>query len=198
MEHSSLLRIACVRDAFAWATAQKPMEPSSEYYCPTRDILAARLEHCRSDAIRLGMPERQSYLLRALLGEIGGNCFDHNLGTWEDVPGALFRWKQVRHEFFAVIADRGQGIRTTLTRVRPSISTHEEALRVAFLEQLSGRAPERRGNGLKFVRSVLLSDGIDLLFQSGDAIYRIEHGNEKWEPTVCPVRGCFSVLSWKP
>jgi len=34
----------------------------------------------------------------------------------------------------------------------PELSTDEEAVRTAFTKVVSGRAPESRGNGLKFVR----------------------------------------------
>jgi len=49
-----------------------------------------------------------------------------------------------------VLADRGQGVLTTLKRVRRELTNSSEAIRVAFTETISGRYPETRGNGLKF------------------------------------------------
>lgn len=55
-------------------------------------------------------------------------------------------------------------------RVRPELETPEQALRVAFTEIVSGREPEARGNGLKYVRSVVFKNPINLLFQTGDIL----------------------------
>ena len=64
-----------------------------------------------------------------------------------------------------VLADRGQGILTTLKRVRPELINSSEAMRLAFTETISGRYPETRGNGLKFVRSIIVEIHSHLLFK---------------------------------
>ena len=51
-----------------------------------------------------------------------------------------------------VLADRGLGILKTLQQTIPGLSGHKEALHIAFTEIVSGRAPEKRGNNLKYVR----------------------------------------------
>lgn len=188
---------AIFQSALSWISATEPKEPPKDFYCSTRDVLLARLEHCRHASTRSGMPDNQSYLFRAVVGEIGGNSFDHNLGAWKDISGAFFRWGEENGIFVAAIADRGQGVLATLCPVKPSIKTDEEALKAAFLEQLSGRAPEKRGNGLKFVRRVLLEDGIDTVFRSGNAEYVIEGGTEQWGKMNPAVSGCFAVVTWK-
>jgi len=58
-------------------------------------------------------------------------------------------------------------------RLKPSISSDIEALNVAFTEILSGRNPEKRGNGLKVVRKTLESRKIGLLFRSGVGLVTI-------------------------
>jgi hypothetical protein len=143
------------------------------------------------------MSADQSYLLHAIIGEIGNNAFDHNIGAWRDLPGILFAWQCTPDACVVAIADRGQGILQTLRQVRSELRSHEEALHVAFLERLSGRAPERRGNGLKFVRSILLEDGLDLEFQSGDAHYAVVKHQEQWSNASKAVPGCIAVVSWK-
>ncbi len=50
-----------------------------------------------------------------------------------------------------IIADRGRGIMETLKKVKPGLANDMDALTVVFTERISGRAPEARGNGLKFV-----------------------------------------------
>ena len=47
-------------------------------------------------------------------------------------------------------------------------------MEVAFTEFISGRAPEKRGNGLKLVREVVLANPIDLFYTSGDAEVRMQ------------------------
>lgn len=67
------------------------------------------------------------------------------------------------------MADRGQGVLQTLKRIRPNLIDDKKALEVAFTEIISGREPEERGNGLKFVRNVVTKNLIRLYFQSGNA-----------------------------
>jgi hypothetical protein len=180
-----------------WASAELPMEPPPAHYCPTRDIFTGRTDHCRNEALRAGMSADQSYLLHAIIGEIGNNAFDHNIGAWKDVPGIFFAWECKPGMCTIVIADRGQGILQTLRQVRPQLRSYDEALHIAFLERLSGRAPERRGNGLKFVRSILLEDGLQFAYQSGNAQYAVMKRQEHWSETSNAVPGCVAVVSWK-
>jgi len=113
-------------------------------------------------------------LLIAVLGEIGNNAYDHNLGNWRDVPGAYFAIDQDKRLF--VIADRGQGIKQTIARVKPDIQNDENALRAAFTETISGRSPEQRGNGLKFVKAAIEQNQWRLECYSGTAVIRFEGG----------------------
>ena len=71
------------------------------------------------------------------------------------------------------MADRGLGIRATLLRVRPDLKDDINALMVAFTERVSGRAPEQRGNGLKFVHNVAIKYPLGVFLQSGTAIAEI-------------------------
>ena len=194
---SSLPQFPSAQQAFKWATSAPPVNLPEERYCQTRDTLTARLDRCGKEALAMGMPEQQSYLLRAIIGEIGNNSFDHNLGSWKDIPGSYFYWERNQQQFVVALADRGQGLLTTLRHVRSSITSHEEALKTAFLEKLSGRAPERRGNGLKYVRSILLEDGLDLWFQSGTAVYSVHNRKEEWAILKENVPGCIAILTWQ-
>ena len=106
---------------------------------------------------------------------IGNNAFDHNLGSWRDVPGIYFDLDV--QEKAVVIADRGQGVRATLSRIEPTLENDRQALEIAFTRQISGRSPEQRGNGLKFVKSVIEKQKWDLDFFSGTGKARIGQGN---------------------
>ncbi len=48
-----------------------------------------------------------------------------------------------------------------------------DALRVAFTEMISGRAPEKRGNGLKFVKKVITENMLYLAYYTGTAMATI-------------------------
>lgn len=196
MDRDRVLKTAEAREAIAWAAAAKPVAPAEERYCPTRDILDARLEHVRQDILRSGTSEETSFLLHAILSEIGGNVFDHNLGQWPDMPGCFLAHGRHNGAHVIAIADRGQGVLRTLQRAFCDITTHDAALRAAFTRRISGRAPERRGNGLKFVRRTLLEDGMDLLFVSGSAAYAIVDRAEAWSEAKTPVPGCLAIVSF--
>lgn len=150
------------------ASDHVPRDP--EEHCPTRDVFTGRLDHARILLERAPAFHAIASELIAAVGEIGNNAFDHNIGQWRDVPGSWFGWKLDAGKWTAVIADRGQGVLATLRRIRPALLDDTEALRVAFHEVISGRSPEQRGNGLKFVASVVGQRGDrHLEFSSGTA-----------------------------
>ncbi len=183
------------RLASTWCFATTPQLPPSDQYCETRDRMDRRVGVFREDLLKSGCEKNATLLLHSVLSEIGGNSFDHNLGQWRDIPGVFFANEIMQDRATIVLADRGQGIRTTLQRIRPDIADDLGALRIAFLERISGRAPEKRGNGLKFVRETVLSDGIDLYFQSGTARYAIIGKSEEWATSEQSVYGCLAILT---
>jgi len=167
MEHQFLQK------AFEWV--QHPFGGgilSEEEYCSTRDVFQARLDRMR---VRLENKEYvHTALFIAILGEIGNNAYDHNLGNWRNTSGTYFSFDEKAQK--AIIADRGQGVRKTLMRVKPDISSDTEAIKVAFTEKLSGRTPEQRGNGLKFVKAIVEGQKWSLDFYSGRGLAKIRKG----------------------
>jgi hypothetical protein len=163
------------------------------YYCATRDVFQARLDNLLNDLLIVGkIDENAAYLILAIAGEIGNNSFDHNLGNWPNVPGIFFAWR-AGDGFKIILADRGRGIRQTLKRVKPEIENDQDALKVAFFEKISGRAPEARGNGLKFVRESVKDQKFHLSFVSGDAIAEL---NNDFNVGLSPqkIDGCLAVI----
>ena len=124
-------------------------------YCPTRDVFEGRISQLAKTAQRGGVSTEESYLLTAVIGEIGLNSFDHNIGHWRFEPGINFGYKIEASELVLWIVDRGRGIYNSLSSVHKTISSSDEALDLAFHKKISGRFPENRGNGLKFVRQVI-------------------------------------------
>jgi excisionase family DNA binding protein len=179
-----------------WAEAKIALEPKSDAYCQTRDVFQARLEQFQSKLSRI-IPLDTVSLITAVAGEIGNNSFDHNLGNWPDIAGIFFSYA-IRNRK-VVLADRGQGILTTLKRVRTELTSSSEAMKVAFTETISGRSQETRGNGLKFVRSIIVSNPFSLYFQTGDAELYLKHGDNEIvvHKTTASIGGCLVVISFE-
>jgi excisionase family DNA binding protein len=166
------------------------------FYCQTSAVFQSRL--IKMERLLIEKPEfKELYSLIVLVaGEIGDNSFAHNLGKWPDTPGIFFGYDVEKGVI--VLADRGLGILETLRRVRPDLSTHVKAVEVAFTEFLSGRAPEKRGNGLKLVREVVLAQPIDLFFTSGDAEVYMKGADKSFRVTrgLNTARGCLAKINF--
>ncbi|KKQ27501.1 MAG: hypothetical protein US42_C0008G0012 [Candidatus Magasanikbacteria bacterium GW2011_GWC2_37_14] len=180
--------------AIKWAYEQKAPELKQDYYCETRDVFQARQDKLPKELIRITNNEQISFLLSAVVGEIGNNSFDHNLGNWPDVPGIFFKIDVA--EKIIILADRGQGIFMSLQKIKPEIKNYLEALEIAFTEIISGRTPEHRGNGLKFVKRVIEENNLKLKFYSGDAKCLIEKGETKFLKTGKPINGALAVIEF--
>lgn len=186
----------CQKMAEHWSVVKSPFPLPDAFYCPNRAVFQTRLS--RLELILKENPlSNQIYsLIIAIAGEIGNNSFDHNLGNWPDVMGIFFGYNITQKTI--ILADRGQGILTTLKRLRPELNNHADALKVAFTEIVSGRAPENRGNDLKFVRQVVQENNFSLFFQSGDAMLFLNNKN-----AALPIKtsehflpGCFARLNF--
>ena len=174
-----------------------PAELPSQYYCATRDIFQARLDNMVNDLLvskKIG--DGNAYMISAIAGEIGNNSFDHNIGSWPDVAGIFFGYQFAGDILSVVLADRGLGIRATLSRIKPGIVDDQEALKVAFFERISGRAPESRGNGLKFVRENIKERNMHLKFVSGDAQILANQETEI-KPFGQKIHGCLAIIDLK-
>ncbi|OGI29493.1 MAG: hypothetical protein A2288_01610 [Candidatus Moranbacteria bacterium RIFOXYA12_FULL_44_15] len=180
--------------AYQWITAApREVDVNSEYYCQTRDVYQARYDKMLRELFKMDDIKGDPYVISAVAGEIGNNSFDHNIGNWRDVPGIFFGYNFSDDSFAIVIADRGQGIWGTLKKVKPGLADDKEALKVAFTERISGRAPESRGNGLKFVRENIESGKMHLTFLSGKA--KAELNDEMViEENDEEIRGCLAII----
>lgn len=181
---------------FATAWIEEGVEFPSIFYCATNSIFNARLADVEQELMKKPGFEKLYSLIILVAGEIGDNSFAHNLGKWPDTPGIFFGYNLDKKEI--VLADRGLGILETLRRVRPELNNHVSAVNVAFTEFISGRAPEKRGNGLKLVREVILTNPIDLFYASGDAEIRMKSPNKKFKVTRGQrvIRGCLAKITF--
>ncbi len=183
--------------AWAWASSAQPPEIPDEYYCAQPDRFTSRL--VKMGAMLESLPGSKALSMASLLttvaGEIGDNSFAHNLGSWPDVPGIFFAYDVQKR--MIVLADRGQGVRATLQRVRPNIVNDNEVIRIAFTETISGRSPEKRGNGLKLVKKIAETNSIGVTLTSGMAQAAIPaHGKMRVVAIDKNVRGVVTEITY--
>lgn len=174
----------------------KKIDKNSEVYCETRDFFQARLDQMTNFLLsKKFLKEDDIYIVSAIVGEIGNNSFDHNIGSWVGEMGIFFAYSFEDNKLKIVLSDAGQGVFNTLKKVKPEIKDYQEALTVAFNERISGRAPESRGNGLKFVKANIKGRGMHLVFISGNAkmelnkIESIKKIKEKYQ-------GCIAIITF--
>lgn len=186
--------------AFAWLKA-KHLNESPVSVCETRDILSARLGQLKT-LVKEGLSIEKLPLVIATVGEIGNNSFDHNLGQWRDMPGCWFETQITGTRAWVCIADRGQGIFHSLSRVVPAIKNDQDALEIAFEKHVSGRAPEKRGNGLKFVKkNIIQMENSGLACFSGRGRLRFGMRAKSCEEVLMKglsgVKGTVTLLAWE-
>jgi hypothetical protein len=178
-----------------WSFSKVPPEVDLKFYCQDSYIFKSRLlgleEFLRKNKLFI-----DNYsLITSITGEMGNNSFDHNIGKWPNITGILFahspKYKKI------LLSDRGQGVYTTLKRIKPNLKNDKEALKVAFNEIISGRAPENRGNGLKYVKRIIETTNMELNFYSGNARLHIKGKNNiSIESSDKKLQGCFVILSY--
>ena len=156
--HYVLAGVPDFSEALQWFGADKITENSPSTICETRDIFTARLSHLKI-FLKQGLSTEDLPLIVSATGEIGNNSFDHNLGQWRDVQGCWFESQVTGKRLWICIADRGQGVYRSLIRIDSTIQNDQAALEMAFEKQISGRSPEKRGNGLKYVKNIILGGG---------------------------------------
>ena len=173
------------------------IDTAGVYYYQTRDVFQARHSRMINDLLLdKKIADDDAYIVAAIAGEIGNNSFDHNLGNWRDVPGIFFGYELSDNEIKIALADRGQGVLATLKKVKPELTNDKEALKVAFTERISGRAPENRGNGLKFVKENVESKKMHLEFHSGNAKAELDKEIKITESDKI-IQGCLAILTAK-
>ena len=181
---------------FASEWIRDGIEFPGAFYCSTSSIFNARLTKMEYALMQKPGFEKLYSLITLIAGEIGDNSFARNLGKWPDTAGIFFGYDIAKG--IIVLADRGLGILETLRRVRPELSSHVAAVEVAFTEFISGRAPEKRGNGLKLVREVVMERPIDLFYASGDAEVRLKGSDKVFRVTrgQSILRGCLAKIEF--
>ena len=193
-----------IQKCYSWFS-QGNVSGTPSQISQTRDVFEARSDHFLNDLSRqkiLGL--EFAHLLVSVIKEVGNNCFDHNLGQWQDIPGCWFEYGLQENHIWVVISDRGQGVFSSLKRILPELNSDQQAIETAFTKRISGRKPERRGNGLKFVRNIINGgENRGLLFLSGSGkmcLGRLASETSKLvDLSAQPSqnRGTFSLILWE-
>jgi hypothetical protein len=180
--------------AYDWVASNTKIP--EEYYCQTSSVFNTRLVRMETEMLNDQSLNNYFSLIVSVAGEIGNNSYDHNIAHWPDIPGIFFGYNLAKKQI--VLADRGLGILETLKRVRSELKDHKDALQVAFTEIISGRKPEARGNGLKYVRKVISKGLINLYFQTGDAKLNLDAGSLELRisNTKDNFHGCLALISF--
>ena len=161
---------------------------TEEYFSRTRDIFTARLQSY--------IIKTEKYLEAAIIGEIGNNTFDHNFGFFSSYPmGAYCNYKYLQK--YTILADYGKGIKQSLQSVLPTIESDREAVEIAFTKRVSGRSPEQRGNGLKFVSQAIQQNNWHLYFQSGSGACSIDKNSILFSENTPSIKGCLAIIDFK-
>ena len=179
-----------------WIKDDLGFQPRQDFYCSDSSVFQARLSRMENELGKIKELSTIFPLIVAVAGEIGNNSFDHNLGNWPDIAGIFFAYDL--NKKIIVLADRGRGILATLKKIEPKLTNHRDALYVAFTKIISGRAPESRGNGLKFVKEVVMNNKINLFFQTGDAYLEIKNRNSSLEikKSNIDLHGCLVSIKF--
>ena len=156
-------------------------------FSKTRDVFTARLQSF--------ILETEKYLESAIIGEIGNNTFDHNFGFNTAYPKGVY-CDMAYKQRYTVLADYGKGVRQSLLLVLPSITSDVEAVEIAFTKRISGRSPEQRGNGLKFVSEIIQQNNWHFYFQSGHGSCSIDRNGIIFSEEKTAVTGCLAIIDF--
>jgi len=160
---------------------------NDEHFSKTRDAFTARIQS--------HVLETQKYLETAIIGEIGNNSFDHNFAFLSNYPRGVYCNLSYMQKY-VVLADYGKGVKASLLPVAPSIQSDLEAVETAFTKRISGRFPEQRGNGLKFVSQAIQENDWHLYFQSGSGSCSIDRSGIMFTERPVSVIGCLAIIDF--
>ena len=116
----------------------------SEFFCQTRDVFRARHDRW-FNILQREIGVAKSGLILTIIGEVGNNSYDHNLGHWQNLPGLCF----YPEKGTVLLFDCGRGIEASLSGAGFKFENEQSYLKAALTQRITGRAPEKRGNGLK-------------------------------------------------
>lgn len=160
-------------------------ENNQDLFSKTRDVFQAWI-----DGFTV---KTNKYLEAAIISELGNNTFDHNfIFDSNHLRGAFFSYNQNNT---VILADFGQGIKNSLFPIYKK-ETDLDSIKLAFLEHVTSRNKENRGNGLKFVADNVISNNWELYFQSGIGCCYIDKNGLNFYNTDVSLIGCLVIFKF--
>ncbi len=167
-------------------------------HCRYVDEFSARLGRFEKMFKNFGLNDDDAKRALVIVGELGNNVFDHNLGSWPtNFSGAIIAAQHYPEtkRIEVVIGDAGVGFLGSLHNAFPDLSRDVEAIKKG-LEGYTGRVGEKRGNGLKLVQRWTITNfhGTLLIRSGGGLIHVDEDGTEEQEvPKVLGTLAQFMI-----
>ena len=175
----------------------KMVKKFKDFYYPIESSLTGKIIMERAMLEGLISDDGISVIINTAM-ELAGNVFYHNQGQWPDIEGAFYVLDRVKR--IIIIADRGVGLLKNLRLVRKDLTSHADALKLAFTEQISSRGLDgHRGYGLKFIRKVVVMGYLKrLVYQTGNARLEIRANDKNLyvDEVDSSVQGCLAVLEF--
>ncbi len=164
---------------------QENLDIQEIVHCRYVDELTGRLGRFEKMFKNFGLNDEDTKRAVVIVGELGNNVFDHNLGNWPtNFSGAIIVGQnypsEKRIEF--IVGDAGVGFLGSLRNAFPDLSGDIEAIKKG-LGGYTGRIGENRGNGLKTIQRWTIKNfhGI-LAIHSGAGLVQVdENGAEEQE-----------------
>ena len=130
-------------------------------HCFYRDEFNARLGRFIEMFKNFGLTESDAQRATALVGELGNNVFDHNLGNWPtNVSGCIIAAQHYPdiHTIEIVVGDPGVGFYGSLKTAFPNISNDIEAIKLG----LAGNTGSSRRNKREWIKTYSAVDTSEL------------------------------------
>ena len=155
-------------------------------HCRYRDEFNARLERFVGIFKNFGLVENDARLITAIVGELGNNVFDHNLGNWPtDISGCFIAAQNYPLEKILefTIGDTGMGFLGSLKARFPNLKNDIEAISCGLAGN-TGRINEIRGNGLRIIQSWTINNFCgNIYIHSGNGFVEIDKNGIKSKET---------------
>lgn len=165
-------------------------------HCNYRDEFDGRLSKILQMFRNFGLNSDDASLAATLVGELGNNSFDHNLGSWPtDVSGNIILAQNYPklNKIQIIVADPGVGFLGSMKAAYPELNSDLEAIKKG-LSGFTGRINEKRGNGLRLIQKWTIDNFYGTLsIQSGAGLINVNYeGMNKNE--VKPILGTIAQL----
>ena len=151
-------------------------------HCLYQDEFSARLSRFITMFQNFGLSENDAQRATAVVGELGNNVFDHNLGNWPtNISGCIIVAQHYpsTHTIEIAVGDPGVGFYGSLKAGFPDLVNDTEAIKLGLAGN-TGRVGEIRGNGLKLIQQWTLQNfSGKVMIHSGNGLVIVDKSGMK-------------------